>query len=127
MDRKNKTVLVLFLLYLGFIAGGSLTAVPPIKIEIPNLDKAIHSLLYIPLGFLLSLPKISSRFVLKFFIPLGFGALYGGILELLQSFVPGRTSSWGDEIANIVGVGIGLGFGFLIMHYVTHKKFSSRM
>lgn len=51
MDRKNKTAFVLILLYLGFIAGGLLTAVPPLKIEIPKLHKAIHILLYIPLGF----------------------------------------------------------------------------
>jgi len=126
MDRRNKTVFVLILLYLGFIAGGSLTAIPPLKIEIPNLDKAIHVLLYIPLGFLLSLLKIFSGFFLKFFLPLGFGSLYGAMLELLQHFVPGRTFSWGDEIANILGVGIGLGLGFLV-EFLTHKKPSPRM
>jgi VanZ family protein len=126
MDRRNKTVFVLILLYLGFIAGGSLTAIPPLKIEIPNLDKAIHVLLYIPLGFLLSFLKIFSGFFLNFFLPLGFGSLYGAILELLQHFVPGRTLSWGDEIANILGVGIGLGLGFLV-EFLTHKKPSARM
>ena len=126
MDRRNKTVFVLILLYLGFIAGGSLTAIPPLKIEIPNLDKAIHVLLYIPLGFLLSFLKIFSGFFLNFFLPLWFGSLYGAILELLQHFVPGRTLSWGDEIANILGVGIGLGLGFLAQ-FLTHKRSSSRM
>ncbi len=126
MDRRNKTVFVLILLYLGFIAGGSLTAIPPLKIEIPNLDKAIHVLLYIPLGFLLSFLKIFSGFFLNFFLPLGFGSLYGAILELLQHFVPGRTFSWGDEIANILGVGIGLVLGFLV-EFLTHKKPSPRM
>lgn len=126
MDRKNKTAFVLILLYLGFIAGGSLTPVPPLKIEIPNLDKAIHILLYIPLGFFLSLLKIFSGFFLNFFLPLWFGSLYGAILELLQHFVPGRTPSWGDEIANVLGVGIGLGLGFLVK-FLTHKKSSPRM
>lgn len=101
MDRKNKTAFVLILFYLGSIAGGSLTAVTPLKIEIPNLDKAIHILFYIPLGFLLSLLKIFSGFF-KFFLPLGFVSLYGAILELLQHFVLGRTPSWGDEIANVL-------------------------
>ncbi len=126
MDRRNKTVFVLILLYLGFIAGGSLSAIPPLKIEIPNLDKVIHVLLYIPLGFLLSFLKIFSGFFLNFFLPLGFGSLYGAILELLQHFVPGRTLSLGDEIANILGVGIGLGLGFLV-EFLTHKKPSPRM
>jgi VanZ like family. len=126
MDRRNKTVFVLILLYLGLIAGGSLTPIPPLKIEIPNLDKAIHVLLYIPLGFLLSLLKIFSGGFLNFFLPLGLGSLYGAILELLQHFVPGRTLSWGDEVANILGVGIGLGLGFLA-EFLTHKKPSPRM
>ena len=123
MDRKNKTAFSFVLLYLVFIAGGSLITVPPIKVAIPSLDKAIHILLYIPLGFLLSIPKISSRFMLSFFIPLGVGSFYGGILELLQHFVPSRTASLYDEIANIIGVGIGLGIGFL-MKFLTHKKSS---
>jgi VanZ family protein len=126
MDKKNKTAFVLCLLYLGFIAGGSLTPVPPLKIEIPNLDKVIHFLFYIPLGFLLSLLKIFSGFFLNFFLPLGFGSLYGAILELLQHFVPGRTSSWGDEFANVLGVGIGLGLGFLVK-FLTYKKYSPKI
>jgi VanZ family protein len=126
MDRKNKNALILILLYLGFIAGGTLTPVPPIEIEIPNFDKVIHLLFYIPLGFLLSLPKIFSHIILNFFIPLAFGSFYGGMLELLQHFVAGRTSSWGDEIANVAGVGIGLGIGFLVQ-YLTHKKCSPRI
>jgi len=121
MDRKNKTVFVLIVLYLGFIAAGSLTPIPPLKIQIPNLDKVIHILLYIPLGFLLSLLKIFSGIFLNFFLPLGFGSLYGAIMELLQHFVPGRTPSWSDEIANIIGVGIGLGFGVLVK-FLNHKK-----
>jgi len=126
MDKKNKTAFVLCLLYLGFIAGASLTAVPPLKIEIPNLDKAMHVALYIPLGFLLSLLKIFSGFFLNFFLSLGFGSLYGAILELLQYFVPGRTPSWGDEIANMLGMGIGLGFGFIVK-FLTHKESFPRM
>ena len=124
--EKIKLLLFLFFFTLGFIAGGSLTAVPPLKIEIPNLDKAIHILLYIPLGFLLSLLKIFSGFFLNFFLTLGFGSLYGAILELLQHFVPGRTPSWGDEIANVLGVGIGLGLGCLVK-FLTQKKSSPRM
>ena len=121
INRKNKTAFVLILPYLGFIAGGSLTAISPPNIEIPNVDKAIHVLLYIPLGFLLSLLKIFSGFFLNFFLSLGFGSLYGAMLELVQHFIPGRTSSWGDEIANILGVGIGLGLGILV-EFLTYRK-----
>lgn len=95
------------------IAGGSLIAVP-IKAElISGWDKVIHFIIYLPLGFLLSLPQIASCFFFNFLIALGFGSLYGAIIELLQNFVPGRTPSFYDEIANILGVGIGLSLGFL--------------
>lgn len=34
-------------------------------------------------------------------------AVFGGILEIVQSFV-GRDAEWGDEIANVLGAGMGL-------------------
>ena len=121
MDSKNKTSYLFILLYLVFITCGSLSAVP-LKVEIPNWDKVIHMLLYIPLGFFLSLPKIYSCSVLNFFVPLGFVSLYGGILELLQHLVPGRAPSWYDEIANVIGAGIGLSLGFLLKNKQRGEK-----
>ena len=38
-------------------------------------------------------------------------ALFGGILEIVQSFV-GRDAEWGDEIANVFGAGMGLAAGW---------------
>jgi VanZ family protein len=32
---------------------------------------------------------------------------YGGLIELLQLFVPNRESEWGDWLADAVGIGIG--------------------
>ena len=36
------------------------------------------------------------------------GSLYGGTMELLQSFVSGRTASFYDELANFLGVSAGM-------------------
>jgi len=113
MSIKNKTFYILIVTYLVIITVGSLTPVA-LKVEISHWDKVIHVLLYIPLGFLLSLPKVFSCVFLNFFILFVLGSLYGGVLELLQHFVPGRTPSWYDEIANVVGVGIGFSLGFLV-------------
>ena len=107
MDIKNKTAYILILLYMALIAGGSLTAVP-LKVPVLRWDKEIHLLMYIPLGFLLSLPRMPSAFFLNFLIPLTFGSLYGAAMEILQGFVPGRSPSLYDGIANVLGVGIGL-------------------
>jgi VanZ family protein len=32
---------------------------------------------------------------------------YGGLIELLQLFVPGREAEWGDWLADAVGIAIG--------------------
>jgi len=102
---------ILPILYLIFLAGGSLTPIP-VKTEIiSGGDKAIHLILYIPLGYLLSFSKISSLFLLNFSIPFSLGTLYGGVLELLQNYIPGRSASFYDALANSLGVGIGLILG----------------
>ena len=44
-------------------------------------------------------------------------ALFGGILEIVQSFV-GRDAEWGDELANILGAGFGLWAGWLTVRMV---------
>ena len=33
---------------------------------------------------------------------------YGGLIEIVQLFVPGRDSDWADLLADSIGVGIGL-------------------
>jgi VanZ family protein len=32
---------------------------------------------------------------------------YGGLIEVLQLFVPNRDGEWGDWLADAVGIGIG--------------------
>ncbi len=66
-----------------------------------------------------------------FFIPFTFWApaktflTYGGIvalsgfLEILQSFVPGRTASFEDMIANIIGSTLGLLLGLILKKCVS--------
>lgn len=36
---------------------------------------------------------------------------YGGAIEVLQLFVPGRSAEWGDLLADAVGVGLGWAVG----------------
>ena len=95
------------------LAVGSLL---PIAIEtevFSNSDKLIHYALYIPLGFLLSLTNLFATGLLNFTIPLVFGSLYGGVMEVLQNFVAGRTASGYDAVANVLGVGSGLAIGWM--------------
>ena len=41
-------------------------------------------------------------------------AAFGGILEIVQSFV-GRDAEWGDEVANVIGVCTGLAAALLFL------------
>ncbi len=73
-----------------------------------NFDKAVHTLIYIPLAFLLylSLNKSGlkkSLFVVAFI----FAGIYGITDELHQYFVPGRHSSAGDVAADFIGAFLG--------------------
>jgi len=111
MHINNKTSYVFIIIYLVILAGGSLTPVLFKSEIISGWDKLIHFIMYMPLGFLLSIPKIPPNFFFNFLISLGFGSWYGGMMELLQNFVPGRTASFYDAIANGLGVGVGLSLG----------------
>jgi len=73
-----------------------------------NADKAVHTLIYIPLAFLLyiSLHKSGlkkSLFVVAFI----FAGIYGITDEFHQYFVPGRYASTGDVAADFFGAFLG--------------------
>ncbi|MFH0811540.1 MAG: VanZ family protein [Pseudomonadota bacterium] len=95
--------------YMGIIALGSLTPLPFKTTMVSGWDKVVHFIMYIPLGFFLSSLSISPSFPINFFMVMCLGSLYGGMIELLQHFVSGRTASFYDEIANVLGVGSGFG------------------
>ncbi|HQO79147.1 MAG TPA: VanZ family protein, partial [Thermodesulfobacteriota bacterium] len=88
------------LLYMTLIAVGSLMPVGIPHHVIRHQDKYIHILLYLPLGFLLSFPRMPSSYGLIYIVPLLIGALYGAAMELLQSLLPYRDASLGDAGAN---------------------------
>ena len=111
MGGKNKSSYVFILSYMIILALGSLTPIPIKAGFLSGGDKIFHFIMYIPLGFLLSLPKLFSVFFLKITIPLSIGSSYGALMELLQNFVSGRTASWYDVIANILGIVVGIGLG----------------
>jgi VanZ family protein len=74
--------------------------------ELPSVDmwdKLQHSLSYGVLGVLGGMAYLAgwSR------VLLGLAAM-GGLLEIIQGFIPGRSMSWEDEVANAVGAVIGV-------------------
>ncbi len=99
MHSINRAV---FLLYGVFVAFSSLRSIDGIAIE--HSDKFFHLVtygLFAALGF----RAVSGR---RAFVYLCIGIIiYGGLMEVAQSFTPGRTMSVYDFLANTIGVLIG--------------------
>jgi len=91
---------VLLVLALLIVAYKSL--IPGVAyINLNHSDKIAHAITYGVLAGLIGLafPKLSLRWVLLW--PM----LFGGCLEIAQKLMAaGRTASWFDQIANIVGI-----------------------
>ncbi|HEY5507907.1 MAG TPA: VanZ family protein [Paludibacter sp.] len=99
---------VLFIQYLSFTSPATFDKMP--ALEIPNLDKLVHFLMYAGLTTVLIWDfkkRRKSNSNLQFFvlICIFFPILFGGIVEILQSayFAP-RTGDWFDWLADISGV-----------------------
>ena len=74
-------------------------------------DVIINILGFIPFGFFVSVylreKKIRSRFLL-FFIPILLGGCLSLMIELLQAYLPTRSSQMTDLLTNILGTAIGV-------------------
>jgi len=89
---------------------GALLPLPDLPFNLPG-DKLLHSFSYL---ITITLATIGSGVGWRSII-WGIALLFlGGAIELLQTFVPGRESSIGDLLANIVGVTLGYVFGCLL-------------
>jgi VanZ family protein len=118
-EEKNWRAAVFF----WFLTAGYMAAIfilssfkgpdlPPLPV---NIDKVVHTGVYIPLAFLfyLSLKKSGMR---KYVFAVAFlsACMYGISDEFHQSFVPGRDAAVGDVIADFFGALIGcIGASFL--------------
>ena len=78
------------------------------KINIRFADKIVHILLYFMLGiavfmdFFINERRISVRFKRIAGVML-FVVFFGGIIEIIQYFIPYRTASFYDFFANFIG------------------------
>ena len=88
------------ILIMSLIPGKSLES-----IEILSQDKILHFIEYsilVVLGF-----KAFSDLKNSVFLVIFFGTSFGCLNELMQIFIPGRTSSLYDSLANLLGVSFG--------------------
>lgn len=75
----------------------------------PVNDKVVHFGLYAVLGAALAFARARSARSPGALVLLGCGLLYGISDEFHQSFVPDRTPSLGDVVADAVGLAAGFG------------------
>lgn len=92
MRRRILVPYVVLLLFLNLMP-----AVP--SSPVPNGDKLVHLAEFAVLGFL-------GRFLWRYLVPLPV------VLESLQLFVPGRTFSFADMGANLIGFALGVLLGW---------------
>ncbi|WP_419177022.1 VanZ family protein [Desulfosediminicola sp.] len=85
--------------------------------EIP-IDKVVHASLFLVCGalFVRGWHVLQQHWYLIFLLLL----LYAVLTEVIQIFVPGRSASIGDLIADVVGIGVGVGFAVV---YLRKRRF----
>ena len=108
-----RALLALLVVAVGYLA---LTPAPPAAIDF-GWDKLNHVLAFSALGFSASLSCPASRRVRLLLLFMLFG--YGGLIEVLQQFLPGRACEWTDLFADSVGIVLGAIMAAGVFHTVS--------
>ena len=99
--RLWRSLLFLLVVAVSYLA---LTPTPPASIDL-GWDKLNHIAAFAALTVSASLGYPASRDTLRNTI-LGL-LVYGALIEVLQLFVPGRSSDWEDLLADSIGIACG--------------------
>ena len=97
----------------GYLA---LTPQPPASIDL-GWDKLNHLSAFAAMAFagFFSFPDSVRQRVAMLFVLMA----YGGLIEIVQLYIPGRTGEWADLLADSLGIGIGAAMAMLIMRWLT--------
>jgi len=90
-----------FLLLFPF--GRIFPQVDPAGPSLPHLDKVVHLALFLVLGVLVGRSLLARRITRAALSSFFWVAGYGGVLELLQGWIPGRHMSVADAAFNVLG------------------------
>jgi len=113
-----RVLLSLLVVFIGWLA---LTPRPPPQIDF-GWDKLNHVLAFSALAFSAGLGWAGERRAC--WLASAVLVAYGGLIEILQLWVPGRTSEWGDLLGDTVGVacGMALALGWLRLLARAHTR-----
>lgn len=108
--RPWRWLLTLLIVVVGALA---LTPAPAVELGL-GWDKMNHLLAFASLALCALLGYRAPRA-----LQLGLLAAllaYGGLIEVLQQFVPTRSAEWADLLADAIGIGIGTLVSALLLH-----------
>ncbi len=108
MTRRRK-YLVLLGIWVGFTFVLTSIPNPNLAIDIPFSDKVAHFGFYAVTGFLCAMWRrhCSASAAMAILAGAGLAALVGGIDEIHQNWIPGRTMDLFDWLADAAGGGVG--------------------
>jgi VanZ family protein len=86
----------------------------PLEDSESSLDKVGHLMAFTALAFSGYLAFPSSRGT-RAALLVGL-LVYGGLIEVLQLSVPGRSAEWGDLLADGIGIVFGAGMAAFVLH-----------
>jgi VanZ family protein len=103
--RTWRLALVVLMVAVSYLA---LSPKPPAGVDL-GWDKLNHMTAFTALGFCALLGFGTTRRAL---LAASCGLLaFGGLIEVLQLAAPGRSSEWGDLLADAVGIAVGMAIG----------------
>lgn len=95
---------VILILLIACIAVLALMPVPPPDLDI-GWDKLNHLVAFTSLAFAATLSSPASRRTRVWLLVALLG--FGGLIEVFQLFVPGRSAEWADLMADAAGIAFG--------------------
>ena len=95
------------------------------KTDVPSADKIVHSVMYFSIALILMLnqtaylrEKISHK---QLWFAFAFSVGFGTLMEVIQHFLPWRSGSVYDFIANTLGVILAIIVMKIATHYYRHE------
>lgn len=116
LPRLWRTLLALLLLVVSVLA---LTPSSDHGVDL-GWDKLNHISAFVALAFSAWLGFDTAPLRQRWSMPLLLA--YGGAIELLQLYVPGRSCEWGDLAADALGIVLGVGLARWALQYVPRNR-----
>ena len=116
--RFNRALMLTFCAIIFTLSSIPGTSYP--EIDIPNIDKSVHILLYMPFGLLIQNMARLTHGRFPFYIKwLMLMTLFAALDEVHQYFVPNRSCDIVDYIFDNIGMLLGI---FLLKYFIFYTK-----